>query len=152
MFCLCLISTVETGLFESQNNFRRFSWICYSAYMKTTVCCPVCIAWTCSLPDFRMHDATHVHSSSQHPYTSMQRWTLKAGQGFIGRIRAGSCIAKQQKCGHLKETAVPWLSLCKTLRSVSRALCHTFCLIFLLPYVAEIFVNGMEMILFPRRN
>lgn len=28
MFCLCLISTAEVGLFESQNIFIGFSWVC----------------------------------------------------------------------------------------------------------------------------
>lgn len=77
-----LLAQLKLACLNHKTISEDFPGSVLSACVKITVCCLVCIAWTCSLPDVRMHDATHVHSSSQHPYASMQRWTLKAGQGF----------------------------------------------------------------------
>lgn len=127
-----------------------------SAFMKMSVCSPVLIARACSasqnpclmLGCMMLLICTPALSSPLHP-----RWDgfWRLGRGFTGRIKAVRCIAKQQRCGHPKET-VQWLGLCKTFRSVSRALCNTFCLLFLYLCVAKIFVHRMEIILFLGRN
>lgn len=156
MFCLCLISTDEVGLFESQSIFRGFCFFC-SFCLHDDVCCLVLIVGTCFASQnlclmsgcMMLHICTPDLSSLLCPCRN-GFWRL--GRGFTGRIRRVRCPAKQQRYGHLKETAVPWLRLCKTLRSVPRALWHTFRLLFLCPCVARIFVNRMEMILFLWRN
>lgn len=158
MFWPCLISTAEAGLFESQSIFIGFCWVCsFCLYEDVCLLCLVLIAQTCSasqnlcllLGCMMLLICTPALSSPMCPHRD-GFWRL--GRGFTGRIRAARCIAKQQRCGHLKETALWWLSLCKALRSAPRALCHTSCLLFLYPCVARIFVSGMEMILFPGRN
>lgn len=87
MFCLSLISTAEAGLFESQNIFRGFCWVCSFCLHKDVCLLPgshsmVMFCFLKPLPDVRMHDATDLHSSSQQPCASMERQVLKAGQGF----------------------------------------------------------------------
>lgn len=102
MFCLCLISTAEAGLFESQNIFTGFCWVC-------SFCLPedVCLlsgshsmdmfCFPKPLPDVTMHDATHLHSSSQQPYASTQRWFLKAGQRFHWENQSSQMHCKTAK-------------------------------------------------------
>lgn len=76
MFHLCLIITAEAGLFESQNVFSMFCWVC-SFCLHEDVCLlsgPHSMGMSCfpkSLRSVSMHDATHLRSSFQQPYASM---------------------------------------------------------------------------------
>ena len=102
MLRLCLISTAEAGLFESQNIFRGFCWVC-SFCLHEDVCLLSgthsmdMLCFPKSLPDVRMHNATHLHSSSQQLHASTERWFLKAGQGFHRENQSSQMHCKTAK-------------------------------------------------------
>lgn len=152
-----LLAQLKLACLNHKTFSEDFAGSVLSAFMKTSVCCLVLIAWTRSaspnlclmLGCMMLLICTPALSSPLHPHRDLFG---RLGRSFTGRIKAVRGIAKHQTCGHPKETAVQWLRLCKTLRSVPRALRHTFGLFFLYPCVARIFVNRMEMVPFSGRN
>lgn len=81
MFRLCLISTAEAGLFESQNIFRGSCWVC-SFCLHEDVCLLSgshsvdSFCFPKPLPDVRMHDAAHLPSAALciHTETYFEGW------------------------------------------------------------------------------
>lgn len=104
-----------------------------SAFMKMSVCCLVLIEWACPasqnlclmLRCMMLLVCTPAFSSPMHPCF------LKARQWFHRENQSSQMHCEIAKMRSPERNSSATAELCKTFRTVPRALCHTFCLFFL---------------------